>query len=237
MEVLWVICPLGGPERQITTFGARPTWMADGESVLFASTDVLNIVPKFYLVGLDGRPPRQILRKFTESLLTIGAWSLHPDGHRVSAIATARTHEQGLLTVSLSDDPPMLSKDQMDLRRQQGLAWGGVSSFVWAPSGAAIYVESEEQWKADLWRFAVDPKTMDLLMAERLTTGSGLQKSPAVSPDGSRLAYTAENQSIRLWSFPLDASAGRISGEGMPITEEGARVLTSDLSRDGGRIA
>ena len=74
-------------------------------------------------------------------------------------------------------------------------------------------------------------------MAERLTTGSGLQKSPAVSPDGSRLAYTAENQSIRLWSFPLDASAGRISGEGMPITEEGARVLTSDLSRDGGRIA
>ena len=41
---------------------------------------------------------------------------------------------------------------------------------AWAPSGAALYVENEDQWKADLWRFAVNPGTMDLVAAERLTT-------------------------------------------------------------------
>jgi Tol biopolymer transport system component len=154
----------------------------------------------------------------------------------MSVIATARTHEQGLFTVSLSDDPPVLSKDHMDLRRQQGLA-GGLSSLAWAPSGAALYVENEDQWKADLWRFAVNPGTMDLVTAERLTTGGGVHRHPAVSPDGTRLVFTTENQSVRLSSFKLDASTGRISGDGTSLTEDGARALTSDLSRDGRKLA
>ena len=233
---LYVVSALGGSEHQLASFGVRPKWTADGESVLFASTDSFNIVPKFYMVGLDGRQPRQVLRKFTERLLTMGAWSLHPDGRRMSAIATARTHEQGLFTVSLSDDPPVLSKDHMNVRRQQALA-GGLSSFVWSPSGSAIYVESLEQSKSDLWRFAVDPTTLDLLRAERLTTGGGVHTDPVLSPDGTRLAFTSQNQSVRLWSFPLDGSAGRITGEGTPVTEEGARALTSDLSPDGRRLA
>ena len=233
---LWVVPALGGPAKQITKFGARPTWMPDGESVLFASADSFNIVPKFYVVGLDGRPPDQILRKFTDGLLTMAAWSLHPDGRRMSVIATARTHEQGFFTVSLSDDPPVLSKDYMDLRRQQGLA-GGFSSLAWAPSGAALYVENEDQWKADLWRFAVNPGTMDLITAERLTTGSGVNRRPAVSPDGTGLVFTIESQSVRLSSFKLDASTGHISGDGTSLTEDGARALTSDLSRDGRKLA
>jgi serine/threonine protein kinase/Tol biopolymer transport system component len=233
---LYVVSALGGSEHQLATFGVRPKWTADGESVLFASTDSFNIVPKFYMVGLDGRQPRQVLRRFTERLLTMGAWSLHPDGRRMSAIATARTHEQGLFTVSLSDDSPVLSKDHMNVRRQQALA-AGLSSFVWSPSGSAIYVEALEQSKTDLWRFAVDPTTLDLLRAERLTTGGGVHTDPVLSPDGTRLAFTNQTQSVRLWSFPLDGSAGRITGEGTPITEEGARALTSDLSPDGRRLA
>jgi Tol biopolymer transport system component len=43
--------------------------------------------------------------------------------------------------------------------------------------------------------------------------------------------------SLRLWTFPFDAAAARITGQGEPVTDADAKVLESDLSRDGSKLA
>ena len=124
----------------------------------------------------------------------------------------------------------------MNLRPQQGLAWA-LASLVWSPSGTAVYTESMQQWKSDLWRFAVNAESLELVSAERLTTGAGIHQTPAISPDGKRLAFTTHTQSVRLWSFPLDSATGRITGEGTAITDASARAMTFDLTHDGRKLA
>jgi Tol biopolymer transport system component len=231
---LYIIPAFGGAERQLAAFGVRPRWTPDGANVLFASTDLIaGLVPKLYRVGLDGRPPQQILQTFTERLFSIQSWAAHPDGQRLSVIGTASTGEQGLFTVPMTGGPAVLSKDRMDLRPQHS---GGPAWFGWSPAGTALFIESVEQWKTDLWRVDVNPQTLELMTGERLTTGAGVHTGPAITADGERLAFTSQIQTVRLWSLPLAAGADRLSGDGKPITEAGARALTFDLSRDGKRL-
>ena len=56
--------PTGGNERKISSFGYRPSWSPDGTQVLFYSANLQNTPspPKLYLVGMDGGPPREVLR-------------------------------------------------------------------------------------------------------------------------------------------------------------------------------
>ena len=73
---LYVIPAFGGAEKQLATFGVRPQWTSDGAYVLFASTDLTaGLVPKLYKVGLDGRPPQEILQAFTERLSWMTSWA------------------------------------------------------------------------------------------------------------------------------------------------------------------
>ena len=58
-----------------------------------------------------------------------------------------------------------------------------------------------------------------------------------MSPEGTRLAFTSETQSLRLWSVGLDAAARRVDGEESPITDADAQVGNSDLARDGRMLA
>lgn len=162
--------------------------------------------------------------------------ALHPDGRRLSVIATPLTQQEGFFTVPLSGGPAVQSKNRMEAQGQLGLT-GGLSWFEWSRAGTALYVERGEQVKADLWKFTVDRQTLEQFTAERLTTGVGLHTSPAISPDGTRLTFTTETESVRLWSLPLAAAAGRVSGDGKAVTEAGAQALTFDLTRDGRKLA
>jgi Tol biopolymer transport system component len=75
------------------------------------------------------------------------------------------------------------------------------------------------------------------MSAERLTAGMGADVRAAVSPDGTRVAFTTERRLSRLWVFPFDPAAGRLTGEGRPVTPEEGIVEGSDLSPDGRRVA
>ena len=83
----------------------------------------------------------------------------------------------------------------------------------------------------------IDPETMRATAIERLTTGAGPDTDIAISPDGKRLAFTAKSEHIRTWLFPFDASTGRTSGNGRPITSPGIEAYNANLSRDGSRVA
>jgi len=102
-----------------------------------------------------------------------------------------------------------------------------------------LYLEAAAKGTRSLWRVKVDPSTLEWRSAERLTTPAGQDEAASVSRDGTRLAFSQQHETSRIWAFPLDTSTSRprIVGEGQPLTEEGAVSASPALSSDGRKLA
>ena len=89
----------------------------------------------------------------------------------------------------------------------------------WAATRRYIYFEGQAGDTQNVWRVTVDPldRKMDR-WPRRLTTGAGEETNMALSPDGTRLIFTATSSRTRLWAFPFDPGNGRVTGEPYPIT-------------------
>ena len=111
-----------------------------------------------------------------------------------------------------------------------------VGGFGGTRRARALYVQTESNGVYNLWKVRVDPGTLLWVSAERLTTGPGPDVAAAVSRDGTRLAFSTEHGSTRLWVFPLDPVARRL-GSGKPLTEDDAIASSSALSPDGQFVA
>ena len=103
-------------------FGYEPLWSPDGTLILFKRTVVLPDLPTFYVVGLDGQPPRplrpDVLGRFGSAH---AAW--HPDGRRISIWGTIRDGDVTFLTVPLEAGSGTAA--QIPPRIRQDLAWFG----------------------------------------------------------------------------------------------------------------
>jgi dipeptidyl aminopeptidase/acylaminoacyl peptidase len=75
---VFVVPALGGPERQLSSFGEHPQWAPDGAAVIFV---VLPFLPTavYRVPAKGGEPPGEILKEFVRG----GIWewiAFHPDG-------------------------------------------------------------------------------------------------------------------------------------------------------------
>lgn len=188
-----------------------------------------------------GAAPRQVLQDFLRG--GDGGWdwiASHPDG-RISVLGMHRERLYGFYTVSMdgrqvtaSKVAPGLPVQLLDTRPGSG---NRVVRFEWSQSGGALFVEAITNEVRSLWRVRVDERTLEWTAAERLTTGAGDDIGAAVSRDGTRLAFTTEQKSSRIWLFPFDAAKGRVTGEGQPVTPEGGLVKGLDLASSGRTLA
>jgi serine/threonine protein kinase len=231
---LFVVPATGGAERRLTSFGVRPRWAPDGSQILFAATDAMagGVASPLYTVGLDGRPPQQVLQSFFKELdRGIGGmrdWNWHPDSHHVSVLGIVPGRGFGVYTVPLSGGRATLLKPTPD--------FGQWTAFAWA-SSTTLFVECDQDGVHRVVRFTVDPKTMAVLAADPVTMGDSWQSRFALSTDGRHLALTITRMSQRLWALPFDATTGRTSGDGEAVTESTGLATTSDLTRDGTKLA
>jgi Tol biopolymer transport system component/DNA-binding winged helix-turn-helix (wHTH) protein len=241
---LFVVPALGGEglERRITSFGYYPHWSPDGLQILFQTSDKRNTGCKFYVAGLDGDTPREVLAEFTTRMVTRSAeW--HPDGKRVSVWVFHEIDSPipDIWTVPVGGGAPVKSEiDAALLKRAESVAGGGRSPwgdsdfrFAWAPNGRAIYFERSFRGARNIWRMSIDPQTLRGIGIERLTTGPGLDTEFSLSPSGEKLAFTGQTQQVRAWMFPFDATHGRITGPGGALTSTGKEAWGAILSRDG----
>src|SRR5215475_5889592 len=59
---LFVTPVLGGKERKVSSFGSYPRWSPDGRQILFYRSPLRDdTIPKLYVVGLNGQPPREVM--------------------------------------------------------------------------------------------------------------------------------------------------------------------------------
>jgi len=239
---LYVVPALGGSERRISSFGYYPHWSRDGTQILFIGSDVrLGSFPKVWVVGLDGNTPREVLADFFSGAgydqfgFRHLAW--HPDG-RVSILAQHPKSGLGLWTVPLAGGAAVKSDLAPEVAQQINAAAVDFQRFSWGASGRALYFVGTSRGVTNLWKVTVDPKALSWIGGpERLTTGAGADTDVSLSADGKKLAFTTRLESTRVWALPFDAAAGRLAGEGQPVTPAGVNCSVLDLTRDGKRLA
>jgi Tol biopolymer transport system component/DNA-binding winged helix-turn-helix (wHTH) protein len=246
---LFIIPALGGAglERKITSFGYHPRWSPDSSRLLFQSTEMIG-ASRFYVVGVDGETPRQVLAKFTagpyENHPPISA-AWHPDGQRISVWVWDNSDPISVWTEPAEQGTAVKSQIAPEILKQVGVVaagsvvseWADDFKFSWAPSGKAIYFERTFRGVRNIWRMTVDPKTLQATAIDRVTTGSALDTEFSLSPDGKKLAFTGEMESIRAWMFPFDAARGQVTGPGRAVSTSGTVALRPVLSRDGKKLA
>jgi Tol biopolymer transport system component/DNA-binding winged helix-turn-helix (wHTH) protein len=232
---LYVMHASGGAERIVSPFGYEPRWSPDGTRILFKRTEVLPDLPTLYVVGLDGEPPRPVRPDVLGRFTTLhAAW--HPDGRRVSVWGTIGRTERRFLTVPLDGGNATVPEIAAHVHRY--LADLSPGRFVWGPSRRFIYFEAGTSDAQNIWRVAVDPHTEKWSAGpEPLTTGPGEQTDIALSPDGRRLLLTTRSSRTRLWAFPFDFAAGRVTGEPYAITDGSTAEVDFDVRADGSTVA
>ena len=235
---LYLVPPLGGYERKLTSFGYSPRWSPDATRIVFAgSKDVLSEKPSMYLLRLDGSPPRQILSEFLARFTVLPpSVDWHPDGQRLSLWAWRFP----VWTVPIEGGTPVRS--EWDQAIQQAISETSLGThpspqFSWAPFGRAIFFRGTMHGVHNIWKVDVDPKTLRWVGGlERLTTGPGADSDLALSRDGRRIAFATSPENPRLWVFPFDAAAGRILGEGRPVTPQEWNSWAPGLTDDGRKL-
>jgi Tol biopolymer transport system component len=235
-----------GLQRRVAPFGYFPRWSPDSSRILFQVSQI-PVANRAYVVTLDGSPPSEVLTKsLAHHSLVSASW--HPDGKRISSWLTSQS--EGGVPIPIfwtgatdggdaieSRIPEELLKQVQAVAAGPGIAeWRVDFKFCWAPSGRAIYFERTFRGARNIWRMNVDAATLQATTVERLTTSPGLDTEFSISPDGRKLAFTSESQQIRAWSFPFDASRGKVIGVGQPVTSAGLEAWQVDLSPDASRL-
>jgi Tol biopolymer transport system component len=234
-----------GQQRRIAPFGFHPHWSPDSSQVLFRTHfAAIGYSNRFFVARLDGSPPREVLAEFIEQHNLWGTSAFwHPDGKRITIWVGSSSATPAFWVVPLAGGPGVQLEIPSTVQKQLADAAGvaiagqqlGEYSFSWSPSGDAIYFERAYRGAKNIWKLTVDSGTLRATRIERLTTGPGPDGTPAVSPDGRRLAFTARSQRIQTWLFPFDANAGQIKGDGKAVTS-GRTSFDPGLSRDGTKI-
>jgi Tol biopolymer transport system component/DNA-binding winged helix-turn-helix (wHTH) protein len=249
---LFIIPALGGAgqERRIATVGYNPRWSPDSSQILFhGGRSPWRGVSELYVVGLDGGQPQQVLAAFFKQHQAIHPISAvwHPDGKRITVWAEKsfmlEEPTPSFWTVPLHGGPavsseigPEVEARFRELAPPRGREWVVDSTFAWAPSGKALYMERTFRGARSLWRLNIDPTTLRATSVDQLTSSGGLDTGPAVSPDGKRLAFTAGSGKVSAWVYPFDANRGRITGAGRPVTSPGINAWQASMSSDGSKL-
>ena len=240
-QIVYASKASGGSILAIPTLGGDPRLLAraprpgvvqcspDGKWIAFQSlSGWTGSRSSVSVISASGGAPKPLETGLAESYLA-GGWS--PDGAYLIVTGGQRQGDNDwhLVPARGGAAKPIPLRDALARR---GLGSG--STIRWDRLGLVVAVVSGEQWS--LYRLPFDAVTGRLGEPKLLTSATGMTLQLANGTSGP-VVYAAISSRRGVYSIPLDANRGRVSGPAQLLTNDDAGNWSPSLSSDGRRMA
>lgn len=221
---IWVMPALGGSARKVAKEGNFPSWSPDGSAIIFTAGPAFG--QKIYRVAALGGEPLEIVPKPKDEagpprFLLYPSYS--SDGRWIVYEADSTT----------GFGPRNIWAMNAESGETEHIAIGSNPSWN-ADSSAIVYSSAERGRNFSLWRVPFSLTEGKISgSAEPLTVSRGRDTKPAMSRDGSRIAFAGVEISFVVERLAFDAEAGKASGTPTQITNGRQVSYFQSFSPDG----
>ena len=230
---LYLISTLGGEERLIARNGRRPRFSPDGSLIAYTRGAPGTAGPSamlIYVVPASGGPPRQLYAKFINARDPLWA----PDGRFVLFWGRATPKESFDWLLGTTDESSVTKSGLGQATASLRLL--SVEPAAWTADGSRLLFSARLGDSTNLWEISVSPKTgQPQGLPRRLTFGAGHEALASVSTTG-RVAFASLNQTVNIWSLPIQANEAKVSGPLQQLTQDAAQAHWPSLSPDGKKL-
>ena len=187
-----------------------------------------------FVIPASGGSPRQLVPDFAHA--RYGTWAA--DGEKILFLgAPDRNPTQSSLdwyVVGVNAGGPTRT-GALEVLRRAGVRGLPIPA-AWGAGGVVVFATYDEG-ASNVWQLAVSPATGRVVGEPvRLTFGTAVERSPAVSPSG-RVVFTSIAENVDVWRLPLDAKTGLATGTIERVTDNAARDQLTNVSDDGRTMA
>ncbi len=231
---VYTVEALGGAERKIADGGRLPAFSPDGSTIVYLVAAALTRAGSLFLIPAEGGVPRRFQPEFI----------VPPSGG--------------------SHSSPLWSADGSHILFE-GVRTGEPASRDWwlAPvaGGAAVRIKAPPRnpgwfrlivaWRQNYVYYAEGLTVGGMTLfrvplgngadpvvgaAETVTSSAGMQYGASISDEG-RMVFSTLSPMINVWSLPLNASDGTVSGPPEPVTSDAMGKTEVTAACDGSRFA
>ena len=209
-----IVSPRGGQPTRITPVGARPRWSLDGARLVYDWRGDIWVVD-----AQPGAEPELVVSDtagIPHAVWSIDGAYIYYWNRSVADLSRVRVDGSG------NEVLPIVPTGQ-DIA---GISVSGDGSFLIVSMGP--YGGNK-----DLWKVMLDAEGRPTMERARLTAPTTDDVSPALHPDGDRLAYAVRHVIRQLESIELDTDTGRPTGQMRQLTWAADSNYYPALSVDG----
>lgn len=224
---LYLISPLGGPERKLTPALGSPSWSPDGKFLAFADAERAEAPRSIYMVSVETGERRRLTSPRN------GVWggdqycAYSPDG---GSLAFAR-HMNGTADIYILPLANSIPNGEARLLTTEKVNF---AALAWMPDGRELVYSSNRGGRTALWRLSLSPGAKPQRV---LGTEEGGLFSISRGPTTPRLAFVRLDIRWNIWQGDLAAASGTFASPPRPLIVSTRIQSDPQFSPDGTRIA
>jgi Tol biopolymer transport system component len=232
-QSLWSVSAAGGPPRVVIENAAQAVLSPDGKTLVFLRDTTAQRNTWFFgtlfSATADGENARPVsLPPFKERSLVDVALRFAPDGTKLMAWVWGWSDGASSTPRAQFWILPWPQGQPVRVMPSLERIVTGSAAFDWLNDSRTIVLAMAEPGGTGSHLALADTRTGETVP---LTTTLGSENRPAISPDGSTIAFTSEAIDFDLLDIPLDGSNAR------PLMSTSRNELDPSVSRNGREIA